>query len=36
MNTLSDLVDRYIAAWNETEPGRRRDLIAATWTESAT
>lgn len=36
MNTLTDLIDRYIAAWNETDAGRRRDLIAATWTESAT
>ena len=36
MNTLTDLIDRYIAAWNETDSGRRRDLIAATWTESAT
>ncbi|MEJ0016345.1 MAG: nuclear transport factor 2 family protein [Acetobacteraceae bacterium] len=35
MNTLTDLVDRYIAAWNETDAGRRRDLIAQTWTEDA-
>ena len=32
---LSDLADRYIAVWNETDPGRRRDLIARTWTETA-
>jgi hypothetical protein len=31
-----DLVERYIAAWNETNAERRRDLIAKTWTETAT
>ena len=35
MNTLTDLVDRYIATWNETDGVRRRDLIARTWTEQA-
>ena len=35
MNTLTDLIDRYIATWNETDAGRRRDLIAQTWTEGA-
>ena len=35
MNTLTDLVDRYIATWNETDGGRRRDLIARTWTDAA-
>ena len=35
MNTLTDLIDRYIATWNETDGGRRRDLIARTWTEGA-
>ncbi|MFO1061986.1 MAG: nuclear transport factor 2 family protein [Dongiaceae bacterium] len=29
------LVERYIATWNETDPARRRALIAATWTEDA-
>ena len=33
MNTLTDLIDRYIATWNETDVGRRRDLIARTWSE---
>lgn len=32
----SDLIDRYIAAWNEADAGRRRDLIARTWTDDAT
>ena len=35
MNTLSDLIDRYIATWNETDAGRRHDLIARTWSEGA-
>ncbi len=35
-DAASDLIDRYIAAWNETDAGRRRDLIARTWTEDAT
>jgi hypothetical protein len=34
MNTLTDLIDRYIAAWNETDASRRRDLIARTWAEN--
>ncbi|RWA45828.1 polyketide cyclase [Cupriavidus sp. UYMSc13B] len=29
------LADRYLAAWNETDAARRRDLIALAWTESA-
>ncbi len=36
MSSHTDLIDRYIAAWNETDAGRRRDLIAETWTENAT
>ncbi len=35
MNTATDLADRYIAIWNETDTGRRRALIAQTWTEDA-
>ena len=35
MNAATDLIDRYIAIWNETDGKRRRDLIARTWTESA-
>jgi len=35
MNTLTDLIDRYIAAWNETDGNRRRDLIAQTWADGA-
>jgi hypothetical protein len=29
-----ELVDRYIAMWNETDAGRRRGLIAKVWAES--
>lgn len=35
MTNLTDLIDRYIAMWNETDEARRRDLIAGVWTESA-
>ena len=36
MSNHTDLVDRYIAAWNETDAARRRALIERTWTETAT
>ncbi|PWC37839.1 nuclear transport factor 2 family protein [Azospirillum sp. TSO35-2] len=29
------IADRYIATWNETDPDRRRALIAAGWAEDA-
>jgi hypothetical protein len=35
MSNLTDLIDRYIAVWNETDEARRRELIARTWTDSA-
>ncbi|WP_026868403.1 nuclear transport factor 2 family protein [Inquilinus limosus] len=35
MSNATELVDRYIAIWNETDAGRRRALIDATWTEDA-
>ncbi|MFN3524424.1 MAG: nuclear transport factor 2 family protein [Phenylobacterium sp.] len=31
MTATDELIDRYIAAWNETDPNLRRDLIARTW-----
>jgi len=31
----TDLADRCLAIWNETDEARRRDLIARTWTEDA-
>ena len=30
------LVVSYIAAWNEPDPARRRDLVAKTWTDGGT
>jgi hypothetical protein len=36
MSNTTDLIDRYIAVWNEADAERRRDLIARTWTEDAT
>jgi len=33
MEMINELIDRYIAAWNETDALKRRDLIAKTWTE---
>jgi hypothetical protein len=35
MSKLTDVIDRYIAMWNETDAERRRALIARTWTETA-
>src|SRR5258708_23640345 len=33
MTNYTELVDRYIAVWNETAPRRRKDLIPLTWAE---
>jgi SnoaL-like domain len=33
---LNTLIHRYIEAWNEADGGRRRELVAATWTEDGT
>jgi hypothetical protein len=35
MNAHTALIDRYFDAWNETDTGRRRELIAATWSKDA-
>jgi hypothetical protein len=35
MNTHTDLIDRYFDTWNETDAGRRRELIASTWSTNA-
>jgi non-heme chloroperoxidase len=35
MTAMNDLVNRYLAAWNETADAPRRDLIAATFTDAA-
>ena len=36
MTDHSDLIDRYIAAWNETDAERRKTLVAATFATDAT
>ncbi len=33
--TINAVVDGYFAMWNETEQGRRREVIAATWAQDA-
>ena len=35
MTDITQLIDRYIAMWNETDAERRRALIAQTWTDTA-
>ena len=32
-NTITSVVDTYIAAWNEGDAERRLELVAATWTD---
>ncbi|MEO8114978.1 MAG: nuclear transport factor 2 family protein [Phenylobacterium sp.] len=32
--TVTDLVDRYIATWNETDAARRLALVERTWTNA--
>lgn len=33
--SINQLVDRYFTMWNETDPVRRGDVIAATWSRDA-
>jgi hypothetical protein len=33
MNTMHDLIDRYLACWNETDSDARRALITKTWAD---
>ncbi len=35
MSQATDMIDHYFAVWNEPDAMRRRNLIAKTWTESA-
>jgi hypothetical protein len=35
MSDVSTLVEHYIAAWNEKDPARRRELVAQTFTGDA-
>jgi hypothetical protein len=36
MSSINEIVVTYIAAWNERDGKRRKDLIAKTWTEDGT
>ena len=36
MSNVNETVVRYLAAWNEHDPKRRRELVAKTWTEDGT
>jgi len=36
MTDIATVIDTYIAAWNESDPARRRRLIAETWSDEAT
>jgi hypothetical protein len=36
MSNANEVVVRYLAAWNETEPKRRRELVAKAWTDDGT
>ena len=33
MPNVNETVVRYLAAWNERDPKRRRELVATAWTE---
>jgi hypothetical protein len=33
VSTINETIANYIAAWNETDPGRRRDIVARTWAD---
>jgi len=35
MSNVNETVERYIAAWNERDPDKRRAIIAKAWTEDA-
>src|SRR5438046_10234249 len=36
MSNVNEVIVRYLAAWNEREPKRRRDLVAKSWPEDGT
>ncbi|RSD11755.1 nuclear transport factor 2 family protein [Amycolatopsis eburnea] len=35
MSDLDELARRYLASWNERDPGRRRALVGELWTDDA-
>ena len=36
MSNATEIANRYVTLWNETDAGKRRALIAKAWTEDAT
>ena len=36
MNSINETVANYVAAWNETDAGRRRTIIERTWSDDGT
>jgi hypothetical protein len=36
MTQIRETIVRYVSIWNETNPERRRELIAATWSKDGT
>src|SRR6185312_3592873 len=36
ISNVNEVVVRYLAAWNEREPKKRRELVAKTWAEDGT
>jgi hypothetical protein len=36
MNAINTTIANYIAAWNETDADKRRNVIASAWTEAGT
>ena len=36
MTDVNQIVLRYIAAWNERDAGKRREIVATTWTDDGT
>jgi hypothetical protein len=35
MSNVNEMVERYIAAWNERDPRKRLELVARAYTEDA-
>jgi hypothetical protein len=36
MSKINEAVANYIAAWNETDPARRKSIVARTWSDNGT
>jgi hypothetical protein len=35
MKTMHELIERYLACWNETDSATRRELVTKTWADDA-